>query len=160
MAIRASSLKADIQTENDGQWMTYPEFNDPDFGLKVRALTSTLYTDRIQKEARRLNNKYGRDPIPDEENIQATAKALVDTILLDWKGITDDAGQPIPYSRDLAYDWLTDPAYRELRGAVMVCAGRLGQVKVESLDEDAKKSAPPSVTASTGVVKPISSSQG
>jgi len=46
--------------------------------------------------------------LTDEQRIDVQKEAASQTILLDWKGVEDDEGKPIPYSSDTALEWFRD----------------------------------------------------
>lgn len=48
-----------------------------------------------------------------EENLRTIAPAIAEEIILDWRGATDNCGEPIPYSQDEALAALqSDEFYR------------------------------------------------
>jgi hypothetical protein len=138
MAIKISSLKADLKRETEGDWVPYPELGDPDVKFKVRAVSYAEFQAKRDRESKRLQQRYGSEPIPQEEFDRAQGRLLAEEILLDWQGL--DA----PYSSDLAMDILTDPAHRLIRDAVVECAIRITRVKAEFVETAVKNSAPPS----------------
>jgi hypothetical protein len=144
MAVKLNSLKADLSRERNGAWMPYADGGDPDLAFKVRGINSPEYEAARDREMVRLQQRFGTEPVPADERFKVLGQLLAEHILLDWKGIVDDDGAPVPYSKDLALDLLSAPEGRELRGYVIVCAQRLTEVKVEFVKDAVKNSAPPS----------------
>jgi len=138
MALKLNSLKANIDREKTGDWVSYPELGDKDVAFKVRGINYPEFQAKRDREGKRLASRYGTEEIPQDEFDKVQGRLLAEEILLDWKGLDE------PYSADLAMNCLSDPAYRELRMAVVACAIRLTQVKVEFTEAAVKNSAPPS----------------
>jgi hypothetical protein len=138
MAIKISSLKADLKRENEGDWVPYPELGDPDVAFKVRAVSNAEFQAKRDRESKKLSQQYGSKTIPQEEFDRAQGRLLAEEILLDWKGLD------VPYSPHFAEEILTDPAHRAIREAVVACAIRLTEIRVEFVEAAVKNSAPPS----------------
>lgn len=146
MAIRLKSLKADLKTEREGDWVSYPDFGDPEVAFKVRAMTSPEYQARFDREVMKLSQKHGQT-VPREDRDRVLGQLMAEEILLDWRGLDE------PFSAEKAMDLLTDPAYRELRIAVETCAMRLTRLKVDFVETEGKNSAQPSEQSLSGKVK-------
>jgi hypothetical protein len=137
MTVKLKSLRANLERENAGDWIAAPDIG-PGVEFKVRGINFPEFRALRDREAKRLAAQYGSEPIPEHEADAATGRLLAEHILLDWKGFDE------PYTKDMASDMLKDPAYRELRQAVVSCAVRITEVKVQFTEEAAKNSAPPS----------------
>jgi hypothetical protein len=87
--------------------------------------------------------KYGKDPVPQEVQDRDNGKLYAEHILIDWDGFDE------PYSKDLALETLTDPAFRELAAHVRYAGMRVGAVDVEFADDSAKNSGAPSAGSSS-----------
>ncbi|CAA2142746.1 hypothetical protein [Hyphomicrobium sp. ghe19] len=142
MAVKLTSIKANLVREAAGDWIPYP--NWPGVALNVSSLHLPAYQVARDLLIQRLTRKYNGGPIPPEVLAAASGKLYVDHILHDWRGFVDDDGEEIPYVPDEAREKLSDPAYRDLVTAVEWCAGKVSQIDVEVLDRDAKNSARPS----------------
>ncbi len=134
MTLKLSSLKADLSREHGGDWIPYKQVDWPEpIELKVRSLLYPPYqaarSALLQKALQR--SQAGREMDDDERRVEI-ARLLADHILLDWRNID------VPFSRDQAFEALSDPAYRELVVAVESCASRLAQVNAEFVEEAAK----------------------
>jgi hypothetical protein len=146
MAIRLKSLKADLNKEREGDWVSYPDFGDPDVAFKVRAMTNPDFQAKFDREVMKLAQKHGQS-VPRDERDRALGQLMAEEILLDWRGLDE------PYSPEMAMDLLTDPAYRELRVAVESCAMRLTRLKVDFVETEGKNSVQPSAQSSSGKAK-------
>ena len=118
-----SSLKRDQGKINSGEWVS----DIPQMGnvrLKVRGLRSEAYKQALRRLMAAVpREKRDRDgsalPAAIEDCVH---RAVHETILLDWDGFTDE-GKQVRYNRDLAFKWLTDPAFSAFADAVLWAAG-------------------------------------
>jgi hypothetical protein len=53
---------------------------------------------------------------------QITKEAVAKTVLLGWENLTDDEGQPIPYTPEKALEILNDPAYADIYRFILTMA--------------------------------------
>ncbi|GEP05562.1 hypothetical protein [Methylobacterium oxalidis] len=116
--MKLSAIKVDSARLGQGRWIgEIPEMGD--LRLRVRGIGNTEYR-RLQSKlfdaVPRSKRVHGR--IDPDEVDRITAQCLLDTVLLDWEGLTADDGATIPYSRDLAEQYLTDPDFARFRQAV------------------------------------------
>ena len=106
-----SSLKKDPKTISSGVWIgDIPGMGD--LRLHVRGMTSPLYIATFNRLARAApgDQRDRTGTVTPEASIILAGRAIHETVLLDWDGLTSD-GEPVPYSSDLALEWLTDPDY-------------------------------------------------
>jgi len=95
----ARRFKTNKSLEEDGTWVDIGD----DISLKIRRFNS----EKSQEVRRRLEKPYahmtrqGR-ALPTKTNEEITKKQIIEVILVDWKGITDDNGEVIPYSLENA----------------------------------------------------------
>lgn len=135
--MKLSDNKIDPVKLEEGAWVdNIPELS----GLKLklrgannkawRKLQSTLI--RAVPRARKVN---GLEP-DDEDRINAIL--LRDTSLLDWRGLEDDAGKPLPFSKAQAYEYLTNPEHVRFREGAMWAANVVAEQGLAEIEEDAK----------------------
>ncbi|MBP6818348.1 MAG: hypothetical protein KBC46_03490 [Ferrovibrio sp.] len=143
--LKLQSLRADIQRQNDGDWVDVPGY--PGIRLKVRALSYTPYQNALQKLIERVNAeakkalKVGRSYDKVEAMDRGNGLLLATMILQDWDGF-DTA-----YSPEVTAELLPEPEWRELRTMVVGAASILGQVEGEWEEQAVGNSAAPSATA-------------
>lgn len=142
--MKLSSLKSDQQREEQGIWQDIPDF--PGLSLKVRPLDYGPYVMARDVVLQRFVRKFGRRPIPPEERTREFGKLYAQFLLLDWKGIEDDSGAALPYSPELAAEYLSDMEYRRLIAAVEWASATVAEDDAEFLEDAAKNSERPSVT--------------
>jgi hypothetical protein len=106
--------------------------------LKVRGANNKdwrrLQLKLINAVPRKRRLQGNLDP---EESDRITSQCLLNTSLLDWSGLEDDDGKPIPYSHDMASKLLTDPDYRRFREAAAWAANWVAEQNAADVEEDA-----------------------
>src|SRR5690606_9864289 len=148
--MRLNDLKIDAVKFEQGDWVG----DIPDMGglrLKVRGIGNSDYR-RMQSrlfEAEPRQYKVG-GKLPPERQDNITAKCLLNTVLMDWEGLLDENGAPIPYSKELASDLLTKPEYKRFRDAVAWAASVVAEGIEFDQDEAGKFSEMPSDGGSNG----------
>lgn len=102
--------------------------------LRVRGMSSDLYKSSLEEALRLVPRKLrDRDGTPFlSERKRIITDLLHRVILLDWRGITED-GKVLPYSRERAQQWCTDPSYAHFADAVVYAASIVdnGQAELE-----------------------------
>jgi hypothetical protein len=118
--MKISAIKRDSAAIANGVWVKdIPNLADVEF--QVRGQSSPAYAAALARLLRAVPpDQRGRDGNPNTETrILCVAKAVHETILLDWKGIEDEKGKPLPYKKDLAYTWLTHPDFQHFLDGVL-----------------------------------------
>lgn len=82
----------------------------------------------------RQNRHKGR--IPPEAMDEINATCLLNQALLGWANLEDENGQPVPYSKEQAKVYLTDPAYRPFYDAALYAATIVGDDQAEADKDD------------------------
>lgn len=133
MAIKLSSVRANVRRENEGDWVPIPEW--PGVELRVRGFAYGPFQNaKSQLESKWARRNGGRDTVPFEEVYRANGRLYAEYLLLDWKGIDDDAGNPIEYDDALGMQVLTDPAYRDLHDHIRYATNKLSQTEIEFVE--------------------------
>lgn len=134
--MKLKDVAVDANRAEEGAWVD----NIPDMEglrLKVRGNNNKdwrrLQMKLIQAVPRKRRITGNLDP---EDNDRITSLCLLNTSLLDWEGLEDDDGKPLPYSREAAQKMLTDPDYRRFREAVSFAAGKVADDSKEDIEED------------------------
>lgn len=143
MALKITSIAADLAKETDGDWVDIAEW--PGVRLKVRSLNSKDYQNAREQRIAKLTKDLGRPPYSSEFALHLS-KLVAAFLLLGWDGIVDDAGKPIEYTAQKAADLLADPTMRELVAQTIWAAGRVGSRDAEFTTAAVKNSAAPSAT--------------
>lgn len=120
--MKLSEMKIDADKFEAGAWVDdIPEMGD--LRLKVRGIGNSDFRAMQARlmEAEPRKYKVGGRLAPERQDV-VTAKCLLHTVLIDWQGVLDDDGQPIPYTKELASEILTKPEYKRFRDAVTYAA--------------------------------------
>jgi hypothetical protein len=136
MTIKLSSLKADLQREEKGDWIEYPDW--PGVEFNVSSLHLPAYTIARDLVLQRLARVYKGKPTPRDVITAEMGKLYAKHILHGWRGLD------VAYSRDKADEILPDPEYRNIVAAVEWCAAKVSDVDLEFVEEAGKNSAAPS----------------
>lgn len=136
------SVKLDPVKIEKGAWVE----NIPGLGdirLKVRGYNNSDWR-RIQRERTlavpRSKWVNGRITTAEEDHIEAIC--LRDAGILDWENVTQ-GGAPVPYSKDAAEKFLTEPKLRAFRDGSLWACHTVGDLDAESVETDAKNSLAP-----------------
>lgn len=150
--MKISDVRVDPSKIEAGAWIgDVPEFETVRF--KVRGLGCS----EQQKLQRRLfegipRSRRPKGRISDDDQERILNRCLVEVILLDWDGLQNDDDSPLPYSREMAEKFITDPAYRKLREAVIWAADAVANDRAEGVAVATGNSALTSVGSSNGAV--------
>lgn len=140
MTIKLSSLKANLDREEKGDWVEFPDW--PGVEFNVSSLLIPQYTTARDLLIQRLLRQSKGKPIPRETYNVEIGKLFAKHILHGWRGL--DAA----YSPEKAEEILTDPEYRNVVAAIEYCAGRVSELDVEFVEDAGKNSGQPSGTGS------------
>jgi hypothetical protein len=134
--MKLSEHKIDVQKQEEGGWVdNIPELDG--LRLKVRGANNKDWRKlfgRLVDAVPRKRRVGGRLDPADQDRI--TSVCLRDTCLLDWDGIEGDDNKPIPYSKDQADKYLTNPEYSKFRDGVLWAANVVAEQEVADLEED------------------------
>lgn len=136
--MKLKNLKVNSARAQTGDWVgDLPGMDD--LRLKVRGFSNADFgavtsreVSKVSREQREGGRRDGA-PLPHVRE-QIMARAMVETILLDWDGLTDDDGTPIPYSKEAATKLLSDPDCRPFRDAVSLAAARVEEFAEEQVE--------------------------
>lgn len=138
--MKLSDLKIDLNKIETGIWVrNIPEMGDIE--LLVRPIDNPSYR-RLQERLINAVPRSKRDglSIPIDIRDEITAKCLLETVLLGWRGLRNDDATEIPFSRDLAEKLMLEPEYKSFRSAVAWAAGVAETQSAASLESDVKNS--------------------
>lgn len=128
----------DVDALENGDWVE----NIPDMGalrLKTRGTNNRSWRRMQQKliaATPRSKKVGGFDP---DESDRITAILLRETALLDWEGVDGPDGKPLPFSKEQANEYLTNPKYgRKFLIAATYAADNVAEQKQEEIEEDSK----------------------
>ena len=134
--MKLSKIAVDADAIENGRWVgDLPGL--PGVELRVRGFNNADYRNLQTKKLRSITPAQ-RAGVSLELSDEMTNDLLVETILLDWRGIEDDDGSPLAYSKERAREMLADPRMRRFRDAVLFAADIVGELEVAAIEDDAK----------------------
>ena len=105
----ATKLIGDGGEHNPGVWFKFNE-NDPDSGEVCVRLATPRKTREISKASGRQKIEYkgGQRYNYTETDEEKSSRLLWDYIIVDWRGLEDNDGNPIPCTPEKKYDLMMD----------------------------------------------------
>ncbi len=125
-----SKTKLNIEAERDGIWVDY----DEETSFLVARWLNPQHKAFVQKAVKPYIRKHRRSELPEGIAEQIEIQAMVETILLDWKGLLN-AGKEIPYSKGEALKLLNDPAQSWLLAWLQEESQDMTAYQMEALEE-------------------------
>lgn len=120
--MKLTKLKTDTTAAKEGVWVTMTE----DFKVKIARSNSPEFQSFMHKRARGKGRRFLKSGAVDSAALEAMKpimkEALARCLIVDWKGLQDEAGNEIPYSEEKAVEIFTDPAYEDLFNDVLEAA--------------------------------------
>lgn len=147
---RLNRIATDTAKASEGQWVEFcPAQGEGDraLELKIARIGNPTYTQRLQELVRphRRKVRMGFD-----EDLEKFVKiAVAECCLVGWRGLEDDNGKPIKYSKEKSVEILTDPIYSDLLDFVMDVGGDAAVYREEAMAAAAGNSSSSSTGSST-----------
>lgn len=148
--MKLSEIKVDPAKIEAGAWVDeIPEFDG--VRLKVRGLGCK----EMQKLQRTLFDAIPRSRRPkgkvsQEDQDRILDRCLHEVILLDWDGLQNDDDTPMAYDKAKALTFITEPAFKKFRDAVIWAADTIANDKAETVNAVVGNSPPSSGGSSPG----------
>lgn len=106
---KLSALKQSKEKQNDGVWCNFEGVK-----FKLARLGNDNYKAMIAAEsAANRERKERGEPVRDADLFWV--ELLASTVLVGWRDLEDDNGEPLPYSADEAAKILQDPRFADVR---------------------------------------------
>jgi hypothetical protein len=130
MTVKLASLKSDLEREEAGDWIDYPDW--PGVAFNVSSLHKPAYVMARDVLLQRLARQHKGKPVPVTVSSPKIGKLYAEHLLHGWRGLD------VPYSPEVAMETLSDPAFRSIVNAVEYCAQQVSVIDAEWV-EDAEK---------------------
>jgi hypothetical protein len=130
--VKLSEIIAKETTRDAGKWVSFDEFYSG-VRLKIRPIDNP--------DVRRMNFEAAGQASAKRDFALAeaqNARLLAEAIVADWSGIEDDVGQPLPFSKATALEWLSVPVLQKLREKIVVESIAIRDASAAALEDDAK----------------------
>lgn len=130
--VNISALKTNPQAEEEGVWVDY---ENTGVKLKIARIGNPAFDKAVNKLSAPHLKKIRNGDASLQEKL--TKEAIAETILLDWKGIEDDDGKTLKYSKKLSKELLNDPALRDLYKFVLITSNDVERFRQEIAEDTA-----------------------
>lgn len=121
---KLSNIAIDMKKSIDGIWIPFAAGIE----FKIARMNNpehTAYLKKITEPSEiKLKSKINKNLIN-----ELTTQSIAKCILVDWKNIEDDQGNPIPYSFEKALEILKNPQYVEILNFVAAMAASIDLYK-------------------------------
>ena len=108
---KLSNFKTDKNAEQEGVWVDYGS----GFRVKLGRVGNRKFKEFMLKRGKPHMRKMQQGTMDADTADVLMREAIAQTILLDWEGLLDDNGKPIPYSKEEAKKALEiDDFYQEI----------------------------------------------
>lgn len=100
--MKITELMLDDSKKADGVWVDCAGYS-----VQVRSLDCKEFSkmhSRLMKPYQHIQRRNGE--VPEDVATSIFQRCVAETILLDWKGIQDEKGKEIPFSKELALEYL------------------------------------------------------
>lgn len=111
--MKLSKFKTDKSMETEGVWVDVAD----GLRLKVARIGNPAYKTHIRRLGKPHVNmiRHANQAVDLDVMDALTVKAMAANVLLDWEGLEDEDGNPIPYSVKKAEELMTDvPDFRAM----------------------------------------------
>ena len=122
-----------LQKEREGVWVAYEEGE-----LKIARLGNPHNRQVFQRIRAPFKRQIQRGTLTDTQQARIIAETYAESLLLDWKGMTDEEGNEFPYNRDNAIAVLMNDM--DLRDFVEQTAQEAALFRVEEVESRGKGS--------------------
>lgn len=117
--MKISDIAVDPKVTEEGGWVSnIPELEG--VRLKCRGSGNKDWRRQAQALVNAVPRKKRTPYMDPEEMDRINAVLILNHGLLDWEGIEDDAGQPVPYDKKKAAEYLKHEKFRD--GALYACS--------------------------------------
>jgi len=132
---RLNRIATSTERASDGEWVEFCPATGPDdtaLELKIARVGNPKYNQRLQELVRphRRKVRMGFD-----EDLEEFVKiAVAEHVLVDWRGLEDNDGKAIRYSKEKSVEILTDPTYSDLFDFVMDVGGDASMYRQHTIE--------------------------
>ena len=145
---RLSLFAIDLESEEKGTWEPLASPLDG-FEFRLRSLHCEDVQDYLADQGAREQKLNRNAELSGKAQAALFRRAVGERIIVDWLGLLDDDGKPIPYSRELAIELMTHRKWRHLSEAISLIVIERSRVRFEEDQAEGKASESSSTTASS-----------
>jgi hypothetical protein len=93
--IKMSSLFVDQAKADDGIWQSVGPF---EVKIRFAAASNKAFQKKMEELTRPHRKAIELDALPADLSLELAQRCYAETVVVDWRGLADDAGNPLPYS--------------------------------------------------------------
>ena len=128
------AIRTDNEKELNGVWIPY----ELGIQVKIARAGNTKYQAYLQELCAPYRTSI-RQTIQDAEILQeVTRKATAKCILLDWKNIEDEEGNPLSYSPEKALELFSDPELKDFYEFILTVSQGKEEFRKEVIEDSEK----------------------
>ena len=124
----------DKKAQSEGQWVEY----SGDTSFKIASLSNNTRYIKRREQLEKTHGKGPKNKMDGETSLFVTTKAIAETVLLDWKGVTADGKTPLEYDAEIGQQALENNP--DLLTFIIDYAAEIDNYRNEEIAETSKKS--------------------
>lgn len=128
-----NEVKVNAELGENGVWIQHDETTS----FRIARLNNRKFQKLFTKLMLPYRRQFDAGKLSNEKQIDIMCKAMAETILLGWKGLTD-SGELVEYSVDKAYEYLSMDGADEFRDLITGYAQDAETFREENLEQDVK----------------------
>lgn len=129
--MKLSEIRTNINLEENGVWVDFIE----GLRVKIASLNCKAYTRACDKVLKPHTRRIRDGMLSTDERLKLVSPIVARYIVLDWEGLEDECGTPIPYSPEKAEEIFADPSLREFYSFVLASANDISMFQNAELQE-------------------------
>lgn len=137
--VKLSQARIDPDLSREGVWVTVVE-GDPPWQVRV-ARATVRFSRAFQQIDQELRDKMDDETATPEEELrycELLAPIVVEQLIRDWRGLTDDEGNEIPYSQEKAVEIFSDPGFRFVLSRITLASVDLSLFHAREVGDEGK----------------------
>jgi hypothetical protein len=130
--MRLSEMAADLDMEEAGVWVPYKD----EVEFLIAAASSKRAVKAYRKFMRPAERRIATGNIKEEAATLIVAQFIAHGLLLDWRGVDDDDGNPLAYTSALGLEVLQQPEMKYIRRFIQDAAAEQDVFKAAAVEGD------------------------
>lgn len=128
-----NSIKRDTDKSENGVWVEYAK----DVEVCIRPMPNKEFNEFLQRSAR--GRGRARRRMQENDDIDVQRRAVAHHVLIDWKNVEDEDGNPLPYTPEAVGEFVSGE-FEDLYLFVVGVASDETLYRKEEAEEEAKNS--------------------
>jgi len=123
------TFATDKEAEKGGVWFEIGEGGH----VKIARLNNPIYRANFRKKIEPYRQAVEMGTMDDDSADKILIQVLAETIVVDWKGLTDE-GENVPFTRDKAIELMTE--YPDFRNFIVRNAENMNNFRLSMMEVD------------------------